>query len=122
MGTLEPVWLVCEGRVLASAMRATTRRDRRRGLIGVDEIRDAFVLEPCRWIHTFGMKVDIDVAYLDHEGRVLRTEHVKRNRVSALQFRAHSVVEAASGSLQRWNLRVGDMIEVRTSDGVQHGQ
>ena len=115
-GSLEPVWLVSQGRVLAAASRATSRTDRRRGLLGTSEVCEPLLLDPCTWIHTMGMKTAIDVAYVDAEGVVLRTELMKRWRVGPLTRRAQYVIEAAPGSFERWNMRVGDTIEVRHVD------
>ena len=61
-------WLVSDARVLASAELAGSRAARRRGLLGRDDLDGAFVIEPCRWIHTLGMRFPIDVAYLDNNG------------------------------------------------------
>ncbi|MGB0113425.1 MAG: DUF192 domain-containing protein, partial [Ilumatobacteraceae bacterium] len=66
-------WLVSDARVLASAELASTRSERRRGLLGRTDIEGAFVIEPCRWIHTIGMRFPIDVAYLDRDGVVVKT-------------------------------------------------
>ena len=55
-------WLVCEGHVLASATRADTARERGRGLLGRDGIDGAFVIPDTRWVHSIGMRFDIDVA------------------------------------------------------------
>lgn len=109
----QPVWLVSEGRVLASARRATTRADRRRGLIGATSVSEPLVLEPCSWIHTIGMRTAIDVAYVSTEGIVLATAHMRPWRVGPLTRQARFVVEAAPGSLERWNVKPGDKIEVR---------
>lgn len=110
---MQPVWLVSGGRVLASARLATTRRHRRRGVIGLDEIVEPVVLEPCRWVHTVGVRVPLDVAYVDDGGAVLSTETLKPWRVGVPVRGAHAVVEASAGSFERWNLRPGDVVEVR---------
>lgn len=116
--TSEPTaWLVSDGRVLASASVARTRGERRVGLRGRSSHEGAFVLDPCRWIHSFGMEFELDVAYLDAQGRVLKTVHMKRHRLGAPMPSARSVVEANSGAFARWGLRVGDVIEVRTNHG-----
>lgn len=106
-------WLVSDGHVLASAERAEGRRAHMRGLLGREGIDGAFVLEPCRWVHTIGMKFAIDVAYLDAEGVVLKTVRMKRNRLGAPVPHARIVVEAQAGAFARWGLGVGDQIEVR---------
>jgi hypothetical protein len=105
-------WLVRDRDVLAAADVADTRRARRRGLRGRDEIDGALVLRPCRQVHTFGMRFPIDVAFCDRDGRVLRTYRLTRRRVSPIVWRAHLALEAPAGAFERWRLRTGDMIEV----------
>ncbi|BAN03612.1 DUF192 domain-containing protein [Ilumatobacter coccineus] len=106
-------WLVSEARVLASAESATTRTERRRGLLGRTGIEGAYVIDPCRWVHTVGMKFPIDVAFLDGDGVVVRTAQMPRHRVGLPMLRARSVIEAEAGAFARWGLCVGDTIEVR---------
>ena len=106
-------WLVVEDRVLASIEIATSRAERRRGLIGRDAIDGALVLRHTRAIHTFGVKFPIDVAYCDSAMCVVRTASVNPNRLCLPVFRASSVVEAEAGSFARWGLRPGDVLEVR---------
>jgi uncharacterized membrane protein (UPF0127 family) len=52
---------------------------------------------------------------LDAVGTVIKTERVKPLRISAPVSRCKTVVEASAGSFERWNLKVGDVIEVRNS-------
>ena len=106
-------WLVSDGNVLASAERAETRRERTRGLLGRSGVEGALVLPRTAWVHTFGMRFDIDVAHLDRSGNVLRTTHMHRNRLGVPVRGADSVVEAEAGSFERWGLQVGMHIEVR---------
>jgi uncharacterized membrane protein (UPF0127 family) len=112
-------WLVCDARVLASAEVADTRRERRRGLLGRDSMEGALVIEPCRWIHTIGMKFPIDVAYLDADGIVVKTLQMHRFRLGIPVWKARTVIEAQAGAFARWGLRVGDEIEVRTEESTE---
>ena len=114
--TATMAWLVCDARVLASAEVAGTRSARRRGLIGRESIEGALVIEPCRWIHTIGMKFPIDVAYLDPDGVVVKTIQMQKFRMGIPVWSARSVIEAEAGAFGRWGLRVGDEIEVRVGD------
>lgn len=107
------VWLVSDGRVLAAARRAMTRAERRRGLIGVPTVNEPLVIEPCSWIHTLGMRTAIDVVYVSHDGIVLSTSSMRPWRVGPLTRQAHFIVEAAPGSIERWNVRPGDKLEIR---------
>ncbi len=109
----QPIWLVSEGRVLASARLANTRAERRRGLIGVTSVSEPLVLEPCSWIHTVGMRTAIDVVYVSKDSTVLSTSHMRPWRVGPLTRSARFVIEAAPGSIERWNVKPGDKIEIR---------
>ena len=108
-------WLVANGQVLASAEVADTRRARRRGLLGRDALLGALVLPRCRWVHTLGMHFPIDVAHLDADGVVLRTTRMCRHRVGLPVVQARTVIKASAGAFERWGLRVGDVVEVRSS-------
>lgn len=111
--TTTTAWLVADGRVLASVEVADTRGRRRRGLLGRTTIEGALALDPCRWVHTIGVRFPIDVAYLDRNGVVVKTVRMARHRVGAPVPRARTVVEAAAGSFGRWGVRVGDRLEIR---------
>ena len=110
-------WLVTDDkRVLASAELAGSRSARRHGLIGRDRLEGAIVLRPCKWIHTFGMRFPIDVAFLDADGVVVKTMQMHRRRMGIPVWRAAVVIEAEAGAFARWGLRVGDVVEVRDDD------
>ncbi len=110
-------WLLRDGQVLASAEVASTRADRRRGLLGRDGAEGALVLTPCRAVHTLGMRFPIDVAFVDGEGRVLRTLTMSRRRIGLPVRRAAYVIEAQAGAFSRWGLAVGDVVELRVGSG-----
>ena len=101
------------GHVLASAERAVDRRSRARGLLGRSAVEGAFVLSPCRAVHTLGMRFAIDVAFLDGEGTVLKVVRMARHRIGVPVWKARMVVEAAAGAFERWGLHVGDCVELR---------
>ena len=106
-------WLVRGDDVLASAEVAVTRKLRRRGLFGREQLDGVLILRPCRQVHTFGMKFPIDVAFCDRYGFVLHVSHMRAGRVSRYVLRAYFAIEAAAGSFERWGIGVGDIIEVK---------
>lgn len=113
-------WLAVNGRVVAEAEIAADAGARTKGLLGrdgMDEngdvIDSVLVLEPAGWIHTLGMRFAIDVAYVDRRGRVLSVRAMKPWRVGMPRLRSRRVLEAAAGSFARWNLRAGDLVEVK---------
>jgi uncharacterized protein len=103
--------------VLAAAEVAATRAERRRGLLGRDEVDGALVLRPCRQVHTFRMRFPIDVVWCAEDGRVVRIATLEPGRISRPVLRARFVIEAAAGATERWRLRVGDEVEVSGPDG-----
>lgn len=105
-------WLLKDGQVLASLDIASTRGERRRGLLGREGIDGALLLERTRWVHTIGMQFPLDVAYLDVDGTVVKTLTMHPHRLGAPVPRARSVIEAQAGAFGRWGLAVGDVVEV----------
>jgi uncharacterized protein len=106
-------WLLRDGEVLASLETAESRRARARGLLGRDGIDGALLLPGARSVHTVGMRFAIDVAFCDADMTVLRVVTLPRHRVSRPVLRARCVIEAEAGALARWNVRPGDVLEVK---------
>jgi len=92
---------------------AGTRAQRRRGLLGRDGIDGVLVLEPCRQVHTVGMRFPIDVAFCARDGRVLRVVTMRPGRVSRVVWRSRFVVEAEAGGLQALDVEPGIVLGVR---------
>lgn len=111
-------WLVTKGRVIASAEIADDRSSRRRGLRGRTSFDGAFVISKCRWIHTFGMRLDLDIAYLDADGVVIKIARMKRMRLGVPVRLAQQVIEAESGAFARWGIFVGQTLEIRNSEST----
>jgi uncharacterized protein len=106
-------WLLREGEVLASLEIARDRKSRMRGLLGRDGIEGALLLEPCRSVHTVGLRFPIDVAFCDRDLVVVRIVRLGRFRACRPVLRAHAAIEAEAGSFARWNLHLGDQLEVK---------
>ena len=106
-------WLVRGDEVLASVEVAATRRTRARGLLGRRAVAGAFVLRPCRQVHTLGMRFPVDVAFCDRRGTVLHRATLRPGRCSRIVPRAAFAVEAEGGAFARWRLEVGDVLEIR---------
>ena len=108
-------------RVVAEAEVAAGAEARTKGLLGREGMNDegsaadsVLVLEPAGWIHTLGMRFAIDVAYVDRRGRVLSVKTMKPWRMGLPRLRSRRVLEAAAGSFARWNLKAGDLVEIKS--------
>jgi uncharacterized protein len=106
-------WLLRDGEVLASLEVADTRPARRKGLLGRDGVDGALLLPSARSVHSFGMRFPLDVAWCDRDMNVLRVARLPRNRMTRSVLRATAVLEAEAGAFARWNLAVGDHLELQ---------
>ena len=109
--------LLQRGLHVAEIELAGSHAARRRGLLGRDGIDGAFLLEPCRSVHTIGMRFAIDVAYCrgsKADGLHIMCIHtMPTHRVGRPHVRSRCVVEAEAGAFVRWGLAVGDRMEIR---------
>ena len=110
---MKAAWLLRDGEVLAALEVAETREERMTGLLGRGGIDGAILLRPARSVHSVGMAFTIDVAFCTKDLVVLRTISLRPSRMTRPSFRGGCVIEAESGSFDRWMLRAGDRLEIR---------
>ncbi|MFH9978420.1 DUF192 domain-containing protein [Streptomyces sp. NPDC017179] len=91
---------------------ATSYRARTKGLLGRDAVDGAILLSPANNVHTFRMRIPIDVAYLDRDLRVLTVVTMSPNRLGLLRPRSRHVLEAEAGAMAGWGLRAGVLVTV----------
>lgn len=82
------------------------------GLLGRREVPVALLLHPCSSVHSLGMRVDLEVAYLNRELVVLEVAALPRWRVHRPRGGAAAVLEAAPGALVAAGLRPGSQLGV----------
>lgn len=107
-------WLVRDDQVLASAEIAVGRLAKARGLLGRDSLDGALIIAGRRSVHSFSMGFALDVAFLDENMVVIRTLRLRRNRVTMPVWQARWVLEAEAGAFGHWELKVDDVLEIRT--------
>lgn len=115
-------WLLRDGEVLASLEIARTRRERAAARSSREAIEGALLLPQARAVHTLGARLPVDVAFCDVDIHldedfdglvVVRTLQLSCWRMSIPSLRARVVVEAEAGAFARWNLHIGDELEVK---------
>jgi len=97
---------------------AGSSSERRIGLLGRGSLRtdEGIYLSPCEWLHTFGMRFPIDVAFISASGMVLAVHHgLKPNRLSKIVLRAEGALELSEGTLHVTNTEIGDAVEFLNS-------
>lgn len=110
--------LLCEGRAVAPVRVAVSRRARYRGLLGEDSIDGALLLVRTNGVHSIGMQIAIDVAYLSKELRVVDVVRLKPNRWSRNRLTARHTLEAARGALEGWGIVRGSRLAVTYGDSA----
>ncbi|GAA5069480.1 hypothetical protein GCM10023336_53580 [Streptomyces similanensis] len=102
---------------------ATSYRARTKGLLGRDAVDGVLLLSPANSIHTFRMRIPIDVAYLDRRLRVLAVVTMEPGRLGRPRLRSRHVLEAAAGAMAGWGVRAGVRVEVVEGvEGVEGGE
>ncbi|WP_133912650.1 DUF192 domain-containing protein [Streptomyces sp. NBC_00582] len=91
---------------------AASYRARTRGLLGRDAVEGAMLLTPAGSVHTFGMRIPIDVAYLDRRLTVVAVRTMPPGRLGLPRLRSRHVLESAAGAMEGWGVRAGVRVEV----------
>ncbi|MEU1405042.1 DUF192 domain-containing protein [Streptomyces sp. NPDC005728] len=91
---------------------ATSYRARTEGLLGRDSVDGLMLLSPASGVHTFRMRIPIDVAYLDRRLRVVAVRTMRPGRLGRPRLRARHVLEAEAGAMAGWGLAVGSVVRV----------
>jgi len=103
------------GELLSGVKLAKSFDDRLLGLMFKKQFEqgvDGLIIEPCISIHTFFMRMDIDVIFLSRENSIIKIIYgMKPWRVSSFYFDAQKVLEVKAGSLPM-NLKIGEKLEI----------
>ena len=81
------------------------------GLLGRDALGagEGLLLKPCGSVHTLGMRLSIDVAFLDDDGCVVSTRpSLTPGRVAVGGSAARAALELEAGTLDYTGTRPGD--------------
>ena len=84
------------------------------GLMGRKTMADgsALILRPCRSVHTFFMRFNIDLVFLDRRGMVVHLiKDMPPFRISPVVMRASLVIELPGGTVRN-RLRPGDVLQM----------
>ncbi|MFA3875106.1 DUF192 domain-containing protein [Streptomyces sp. MMCC 100] len=109
--------LVVEGQTGSRSVRvpleiAGSYRARTKGLLGRSSVEGAMLLTPANSVHTFRMRMAIDVAYLDRRLTVIAVRTMRPGRLGLPRMRARHVLEAQAGAMVGWGVQVGAQVTV----------
>jgi len=86
---------------------------RNKGLLGRTglESGEGLWIVPCEAVHTFAMKFDLDLIFLDRRHRVVKVRSGVRPARMSGTLRAHSVIELPVGVIAVSGTRKGDQLQ-----------
>jgi uncharacterized membrane protein (UPF0127 family) len=83
------------------------------GWLGKKDVgeNEVLLLQSCNCIHTLGMRITIDVVFIDSKGCVLyMMDQMRPWRISPVIWQAKSVMEMRAGTIRRLEVKIGDKI------------
>jgi uncharacterized membrane protein (UPF0127 family) len=112
-GAAGPVQATFDGRPVDLTMTAAlSLASRSKGLLGATQVPDALLLHPCSSVHSIGMRIPLEVAYLDRDLVVVDLCDLPRWRMHLPRRRAVAVLEAQAGQLSACGAGVGSRLGV----------
>lgn len=99
-------------RIATRTRVADTFWRRLKGLLGTDQLAEgeALMIRPCNSVHTFGMRYNIDVAFIGRDGHILKIVHCMRPGAIAICLRASQAIELPAGTLAAIGVRQGEKL------------
>ncbi|WP_051433121.1 DUF192 domain-containing protein [Promicromonospora kroppenstedtii] len=106
--------LLVDDRPVAAVEVADTALTRARGLLFRRVLPEALLLSPCSSVHGAWMRVPLDVALLSTDGEVVHAQVLRPWAVTRPRRGVTQVLEAPTGSFERWGLRPGSRVALAT--------
>ena len=76
---------------------ADTRTDRRKGLLSSQVVDTPMWFPNTRAVHTIGMRIAIDVVYVDHRHAVISVHTMPSGRIGRPRWKAAAILELGAG-------------------------
>ncbi|MFH0702038.1 MAG: DUF192 domain-containing protein [bacterium] len=74
---------------------------------------EGLLIIPCNCIHSFGMKFNFDVIFLDKNNKVkYLIKNMKPWRISPLIITAYSILEIPVKTIDETDIKIGDLLEL----------
>lgn len=100
--------------VLEKLEIADSFKARLKGLLGRDDLEreEGLIIKPCNSVHTIGMKIPIDVAFVDSENEIIHIiDSMFPGKLSPIIKKSKYVIEVNAGVFKAKGLEIGDKIE-----------
>lgn len=104
---------------------ADTSESRTKGLLGRTGLEPdcGLWIEPCEWVHMFGMTFPIDIVVLDRRNKVVGVKaNLKPGAIGPLFWGAYSTLELPVGAIAASGTVKGDQVAWEDPDGEVAGR
>lgn len=105
------------GEIIAKDVKiANTFWKRFKGLMFTKDLPKgcALLIEPCQSVHTFFMSYDLDILFIDKEGKVVAVEEqMKPGKIGKLVRKAKGVIELPAGTIQASKTEENQVIKIQ---------
>jgi uncharacterized membrane protein (UPF0127 family) len=108
------------GRVLVPTLEvAVDSTSRKKGLLGRECLPEGvgLLIAPTNAVHTFFMRVAIDIVFVARDGRVVKVRRAVPAWRMAAAWGGYAVVELAAGGADLAGFKLGDRVSVRECEG-----
>ncbi len=101
--------------VVRKVWKAGNAWERMRGLLGRPrpEQSEALLIEPCRSVHSMGMRYALDLIYIDRAGCVCKLVYGLKPWQFSASLKACATLELAEGALAATGIQLGDIVAWR---------
>ena len=105
----------CKGKLIWDKVNmANNIFSRFRGLMGKHELLtgEGLIVTPCNQVHTFFMRLPLDVLFITKEMQVVRIVTLNQGKIGPFVKEAHFVLEVAAGSSDNFKIFKGDYLTI----------
>lgn len=103
--------LLIDNRKIIDIRIANNMFSRMKGLMGKKNIDFGLFFDSCNNIHTFFMKEDIDVVYIDKKGFVIALDNpIKPWKIGKIIKNGKSLIELPKGTINKFNIKIGQKV------------
>ncbi|RKD28855.1 hypothetical protein BET03_07035 [Thermohalobacter berrensis] len=102
--------------LVKNGMLADNFFTRFKGLMGKKELKkgEALCIKPCKGIHTFFMRFNIDAVFINKKGKVCKIiKNLRPWKIAPYVKEAEMVIELPKGAVDEFMIEIGDKIVFR---------
>ena len=106
-------WLLFDEKVLSSIAATQNRASLNETIHEESKFEGTELVMSAKFVHTFGSIEPLDAIFLDEHFTILKIKTLGSSQIKFSPLKAKAVIKTNKGNACRWNIDVGDSLEVR---------